>query len=427
MPASADRISRVATRWMIAGEWRAHPARVIVAAFAIAVGVALGFAVHLINASALDEFARAVKTVNGDADLQVHAVTPLGFDEALYPRLARLPGIAGASPVVELPSVADANVSLTLLGVDPFRAAIVTPSLIGRRVESAAPQPAPSANAAQVSTADEAFDEMRCSCRRRRWRQPAKESGTESNSPAQATASRSSSPARCPQLPKAKTSPSPTSARRNGGSEIGPAATHRSEARGRRRSCARAKRIGGDPAGRRRDRERNDRGAAHRFAFPRLSRQSRHAGADGAAHRRVSRLFGAGAFGGAPPLAIRAAARAGRAAPGAAHPGAFGRRHRRRHRCGRGPRIGAGAGEDRAQSSRRRSRRRLFQRHETSTDLRAGCGADFFCARRRSRADRQRLAGARRGARAAGRGAEGCGRCRRSQIRARRAHRLRRF
>jgi putative ABC transport system permease protein len=158
MAASAEAISGIATRWMIAGEWRAHPTRVIVAALAIAVGVALGFAVHLINASALDEFSRAVKTVNGDADLQVHAVTPLGFDEALYPKLARVPGIAAASPVVELPLLVNANVSLTLLGVDPFRAAMATPSLIGRRVESAAPQAAPSGGA-QVSMADQAFDE----------------------------------------------------------------------------------------------------------------------------------------------------------------------------------------------------------------------------------------------------------------------------
>jgi putative ABC transport system permease protein len=135
---------------MIAGEWRAHPARVIVAALAIAVGVALGFAVHLINASALNEFSRAVKSVNGDADLQVHAVTPLGFDEALYPRLARLDGIAAASPVVELPAVAGADVSLTLLGIDPFQAGVVTPSLIGRRVESSSGPP---------SVGDEAFSE----------------------------------------------------------------------------------------------------------------------------------------------------------------------------------------------------------------------------------------------------------------------------
>ena len=154
----ANRISREAARWMIVGEWRAHPARVIVAAFAIAIGVALGFAVHLINESALNEFARAVSTVNGDADLQVHAVTPLGFDEALYPKLARLEGIAGASPVIELPAVASApgNPAVTLLGLDVFRAASVTPSLIGRRSADA-----PRANAGdepQPSTGDDLFD-----------------------------------------------------------------------------------------------------------------------------------------------------------------------------------------------------------------------------------------------------------------------------
>src|SRR5712664_4592872 len=138
MSADQNRTSLVAMRWMIGGEWGAHPARVIVAALAIAVGVALGFAVHLINASALNEFARAIKTVNGDAELQVHAVTPLGFDEALYPKLARLAGIAGASPVVEINAVADTaeHPSLTLLGLDVLRAAAVTPSLIGERFAS---------------------------------------------------------------------------------------------------------------------------------------------------------------------------------------------------------------------------------------------------------------------------------------------------
>src|SRR6266446_3283048 len=153
----ANRISREAARWMIMGEWRAHPSRVVVATLAIAIGVALGFAVHLINASALNEFDRAVSTVNGDADLQVHAVTPLGLDEALYPKLARLEGIAGASPVIELPAVASApgNPSITLLGLDVFRAASVTPSLIGRRSADA-----PRANVSdepRPSTGDDLF------------------------------------------------------------------------------------------------------------------------------------------------------------------------------------------------------------------------------------------------------------------------------
>src|SRR5215471_12769666 len=154
----ADRFSREAARWMILGEWRAHPARVIVAAAAIAIGVALGFAVHLINASALNEFARAVSTVNGDADLQVHSTTPLGFDEALYPKLARVDGVRRASPVIELSAVASApeNPSLTLLGLDVFRAAVATPSLIGRTPASAGAATDDDTNG-QTSSAEEVF------------------------------------------------------------------------------------------------------------------------------------------------------------------------------------------------------------------------------------------------------------------------------
>ncbi len=132
----------LAARWLVLGEWRAHPARVIIGALAIAVGVALGFAVHLVNRTALDSFARAISTVNGAADLQVHGLTPAGFDEALYPKVARLPGVAGASPVVSLAArhsdagtpefnAGNGRQRITLLGLDGLRAASVTPSLIG--------------------------------------------------------------------------------------------------------------------------------------------------------------------------------------------------------------------------------------------------------------------------------------------------------
>jgi putative ABC transport system permease protein len=121
----------VALRWMLSGEWRAHPARVVVAACAIAIGVALGFAVHLVNQSALNEFGHAMRSVNGAADLQIHATSPAGFDEQLYPLMAHASGILHASPVVELTAkLGDAR--LTLLGLDPLRAAQVTPSLLGR-------------------------------------------------------------------------------------------------------------------------------------------------------------------------------------------------------------------------------------------------------------------------------------------------------
>jgi putative ABC transport system permease protein len=144
--------SRPALIWLILGEWRSQPVRVVTAALAIAVGVALGFAVHLINASALNEFSRAISTVNGDADLQVQSVSPAGFDEALYPRLARAPGVAVASPVVQLTAALPGETEgLTLIGLDIFRAAAVTPSLLGR--------PAARGGAAGFGDAGAVFDE----------------------------------------------------------------------------------------------------------------------------------------------------------------------------------------------------------------------------------------------------------------------------
>ncbi len=132
--------ARLALRWLIIGEWRAHPVRLALTAVAIAIGVALGFAVHLVNGSALGAFADAIKTVNGTADLRVRAASPLGFDEALYPRIATAPGVADASPVLVLAARAG-KARLRLIGLDVIRAAQVTPSLIGfpaRGLDSAA-------------------------------------------------------------------------------------------------------------------------------------------------------------------------------------------------------------------------------------------------------------------------------------------------
>ncbi|MBX9885109.1 MAG: FtsX-like permease family protein, partial [Novosphingobium sp.] len=123
---------RLAQRWLIGGEWRSHPARFALTAIAIAVGVALGFAVHLVNGSALAAFNGALRGVSGGAALSVRATSPLGFDEQAYPAIARAAGVADASPVVSL-SARAGPVRLTLLGVDIIRAAAVTPALIGVR------------------------------------------------------------------------------------------------------------------------------------------------------------------------------------------------------------------------------------------------------------------------------------------------------
>ena len=64
----------VATRWLLAGEWRTQPLRLAMSVLAIAVGVALGFAVHLVNGAALDYMRRqnlagwAVEALEGAPD-----------------------------------------------------------------------------------------------------------------------------------------------------------------------------------------------------------------------------------------------------------------------------------------------------------------------------------------------------------------------
>jgi putative ABC transport system permease protein len=108
--------------------WRSK-GRLALSLAAIALGVALGFAVQLVNQSAINEFAQAVQTLSGLADLEVRGPRA-GFDESLYPRLARLPEVAVASPVVEVEArIAGRRESLRVLGLDVFRAARVQPEL----------------------------------------------------------------------------------------------------------------------------------------------------------------------------------------------------------------------------------------------------------------------------------------------------------
>jgi putative ABC transport system permease protein len=122
---------RTLARWLLLGEWRAHPVRALTAVMAIAVGVALGFAIHLINAAAFNEFSAAVQSLSGQADIQVSGAEPL-FDEAIYPRLAGRPGVAVASPVLEIAaSLPGGREPLKIIGLDVFRAGFITPDLIG--------------------------------------------------------------------------------------------------------------------------------------------------------------------------------------------------------------------------------------------------------------------------------------------------------
>ena len=114
-------------------ELRHHPWRHLAALLAVMLGVALAFAVQLINQSALSEFSSAVRAVNGVPDFELRG--PLsGFDETLYERVAQHRQVAIASPVIEIDTEAiDAQgrrVPLKIVGLDALVAAPLSPALM---------------------------------------------------------------------------------------------------------------------------------------------------------------------------------------------------------------------------------------------------------------------------------------------------------
>jgi putative ABC transport system permease protein len=129
-------------------EFRQHPWRNATAVMAVALGVALALAIHLINASALDEFAQAARSVGGQPDLELR---PLALDtatvpEALWARLAQHPDVSIASPVLEIntyallspasqvndPAQISNRLALKVLGVDTLGVALLAPQWLPR-------------------------------------------------------------------------------------------------------------------------------------------------------------------------------------------------------------------------------------------------------------------------------------------------------
>lgn len=120
--------------WLAWGELHVHPWRALAALAAIALGVAMGLAVQLINASAIGEFTQAVRATTGQADLEVRGPRN-GFADTVLDLVAADPAVAVASPLLEVDATvlsADGPRVLKLIGVDLFRASRVTPELIGQ-------------------------------------------------------------------------------------------------------------------------------------------------------------------------------------------------------------------------------------------------------------------------------------------------------
>ncbi|MEZ5730066.1 MAG: FtsX-like permease family protein [Burkholderiaceae bacterium] len=138
MKATPSRASIVLLAWMVLAQWRAQPGRMLASVLAIAVGVCVGLAIHLVNRSALDEFAGALAVVNGEAQARLVAIGS-SIDELAYDRASQDPAIEAASPVIETrvlvrrigtDEAPGRSTTLPLIAIDPMRAAAVTPALV---------------------------------------------------------------------------------------------------------------------------------------------------------------------------------------------------------------------------------------------------------------------------------------------------------
>jgi putative ABC transport system permease protein len=118
-------------RMLLRAQLREQPMRLAITVIAIALGVALGASVYLVNTSALNEFGLATKRLVGEADIVIRGPHE-GFAEQLFVGLASNPSVSALSPVLELDvAVAGRRETLKVLGLDPFRATSLQPALIG--------------------------------------------------------------------------------------------------------------------------------------------------------------------------------------------------------------------------------------------------------------------------------------------------------
>ncbi len=114
---------------LVTGPLRHAAGRTVLAVLVIALGVALGLGVTLVNRSAADEVSLAARSLFGLSDLVVQG-TSGGFDEALFPVLAGIPEVALANPIVDVRArVVGRPETLDVLGIDFFRALRMQPSI----------------------------------------------------------------------------------------------------------------------------------------------------------------------------------------------------------------------------------------------------------------------------------------------------------
>ncbi|HRF72029.1 MAG TPA: hypothetical protein PL117_04585, partial [Accumulibacter sp.] len=127
--------------WLIHAQFRTRRAATLLSLLAIALGVALGYAIHLINDAALADFARAMKSVQGDPDAVIAARDSAGsVPLATINAVASDPAVLVVAPVIETRVRIDHSPTpVALIGLDVFSAAAVMPGLMPRHDQRTSP------------------------------------------------------------------------------------------------------------------------------------------------------------------------------------------------------------------------------------------------------------------------------------------------
>jgi putative ABC transport system permease protein len=120
--------------WLIRAQFTTRRTATTLSMLAIALGVALGYAIHLINDAALADFAQAMKSVQGEPDAVIAPKDSAGqVPLALINEMARDESVALMAPVIETRVRVDqAPATIRLIGLDVFSAGLLMPDLMPR-------------------------------------------------------------------------------------------------------------------------------------------------------------------------------------------------------------------------------------------------------------------------------------------------------
>jgi putative ABC transport system permease protein len=125
--------------WLIRAQFTTRRTATALSMLAIALGVALGYAIHLINDAALADFAQAMKSVQGEPDAVIAPKDSAGqVPLTLINEMARDESVALIAPVIETRVRVDqAPTTIRLIGLDVFSAGLLMPDLMPRQASPA--------------------------------------------------------------------------------------------------------------------------------------------------------------------------------------------------------------------------------------------------------------------------------------------------